>query len=232
MFPTPRSLVPAFLALSLLACSSNGDGSNGSGGSGGTSSGGTSSGGTSSGGTSSGGTSAGGTSTGGTSAGGTSSGGTSSGGAAGSGGTTSSGCTQVVIGDFQLLDTETGGASLAYALTGLDATQEHVLYVEFFDVAGAQSAGSFDLSQPPDDNYSTCAHCLLAFEDVNGSAPTAFFQESGSLVVTTADTGYTGKSAGSFSNVRLAQVTLQGSTSTKVPNGRCLELSGAWDHTQ
>jgi len=217
MAPKLSSLVPALLSLGLLACSSNDGTSFGSGGSGGTSSGGTSSGGTSSGGTSSGGTS---------------SGGTSSGGAAGTGGTAGSGCTPVVIGDFQLVDTETGGASLAYALSGLDATQEHVLYVEFFDVAGAQTAGSFDLSQPPDDNYSTCAHCLLAFEDVNGSAPTAFFQESGSLVVSTPDTGYTGKSAGSFSNVRLVQVTLQGSTSTKVPNGRCLELSGAWDHTQ
>ena len=136
------------------------------------------------------------------------------------------------MGAFQLLDTEAGGSSLAYALTGLDASKEHVLYVEFFDVAGAQTTGTFDLSQSPDDNYASCAHCLLAFEDVNGGSPVAFFQQSGSLTVTTADTAYDGTSAGSLSQVRLVQVTLQGSSSTPVPNGRCLELSSTWDHTQ
>jgi hypothetical protein len=139
-------------------------------------------------------------------------------------------CTPVTLAAFVLLDQQTGGSSLAYDLNGLAPNQEHALYIEFFDTAGPQVAGSFDLSMPPDDDYKTCAHCLLAFEDVNGAKPTAYYPESGSLVVTTPDTAYSGASAGSLDGIKLVEVTLAGTVATPVPGGKCLTLSGSWMH--
>lgn len=158
-------------------------------------------------------------------------GGTAGSGAGGSGGSTAD-CTPVALGELLLTDGEAGGSSLAFALTGLDPAVEHAIYLEFYDVAGPQIAGSFDLSQPPDDNYATCARCLLAFEDVNGAAPTAYFQTSGALDVTAPDAAFTGKSAGTFDGVRLGQVTLEGTSTVPVAGGKCLLLTGAWDTTQ
>jgi hypothetical protein len=128
-----------------------------------------------------------------------------------------------------LLDTEPGGASLAYGVTGLSPGKQNVAYIEFYNVAGPQTAGKFDLSQPPDDNYSTCAHCLLVYEDLAGS-PTAFFPIGGSLNLTTADATFQGNSAGSFDSVTLVEVTVQSTVTTPVPGGRCLTLSGSWKH--
>ncbi|MEZ4374480.1 MAG: hypothetical protein R3B07_26900 [Polyangiaceae bacterium] len=150
-----------------------------------------------------------------------------SGGAAGGAGAES--CTPVSLGALIVADTETGGSSLAYELQGLDATLDDVIYVEFFDVAGAQTTGSFDLSQAPDDNYSTCAHCLLGFEDVGGSS-TPFYPESGSLEVTLADTQYTGVSAGQFNKVILRESTLTSSVTAPVQGGKCWLLDGSWQN--
>ncbi len=174
--------------------------------------------------TSSGGSSA----TGGSSAAGGAAG--SGGTAGGDGGTADAGsCPPISLGAFSLLDTEPGGSSLAYAVAGLAPGKEHVAYVEFYDVAGPQTAGTFDLSKPPDNNYSSCARCLLLYEDVAGS-PTAFFPESGTLELTTPDTTFQGASAGNFKNVKLVEVTLSSTVTTPVNGGRCLSLSGAWKH--
>jgi hypothetical protein len=151
-----------------------------------------------------------------------------SGGAGGAGGAAS--CKPVSVGAFQLVDTEAGGSSLAYSLAGLDAAHEHVLFIEFFDVAGAQATGTFDLSQAPDTNYKTCAHCLLAYENFELATPTAYFPVSGQMQVTTADTAYTGVSAGTLVNVKLIEVTVESSQTTPVPGGGCLLLNGTWSH--
>jgi hypothetical protein len=39
-----------------------------------------------------------------------------------------------------------------------------------------------------------------------------------------------GASAGSCDAIKLIEVTLEGSKTTPVPGGKCLSLSGAWDH--
>lgn len=155
-----------------------------------------------------------------------SSSGTGAGGAGGGGAP----CAKVTLGAFALSDTEPGGSSLAYDLSGLPGAEQDAVYIEFFDTAGAQTAGSFDVSKAPDDNYSTCAHCILAYEDINTATPIAYFQESGTLTVTSPDTLYTGASAGSLDSIKLVEVTLEGTTTTPVPGGKCLSLSGAWDH--
>ncbi len=141
------------------------------------------------------------------------------------------GCTPVSLGAFVLSDTQTGGSSLTYDVSGLTPNVESVLYVEFFDTAGPQAAGAFDLSLSPDDNYKTCAHCLLVFDDVNGAKPTAYFPVSGTLHVTTPDVAYSGASSGSFDGVKLVEVTVSGGTTTPVPGGKCISLDGAWSHS-
>jgi len=130
-------------------------------------------------------------------------------------------------------DTQAGGSSLVFELLGLDPKEQHLLYIEFFNVAGPQVAGSFALSNKPDDNYATCAHCVLAFENFTTMSPTPFFVESGTLTVTAPDTGYVGQSAGSLANVVLRESTLDKTVTTPVPGGRCLALASAtWDTTK
>ena len=223
------------LCLTNVACSTS-DG----GGTGGVSSGGVSSGGaglsTGSGGFATGGAPSG-AGSGGGGTGGAATGGADAGGAAGASGVggsagtagDASACTAVTLGAFQLLDTEPGGVSLAYSVTGLAPGKENVAYIEFYNVAGPQTAGNFDLSQPPDNNYSSCARCLLVYEDLSGT-PTPFFPVSGTLNLTTADASYQGTSAGSFTGVTLVEVTVQSTVTTPVPGGRCLTLSGSWKH--
>jgi hypothetical protein len=150
------------------------------------------------------------------------------GGAGGVGG--SEPCTPVGVGAYVDVMTEEGGSNLLYDITGLDPASEDVLFVEFYDVAGFQTVGDFDLSQPPDNQYQTCAHCLVAYENFNDASPPAFFQASGTLHVTVPDITYSGATAGSFENVKLVEVTIDSSVSTPVPGGRCLLLNGSWDH--
>lgn len=155
---------------------------------------------------------------------------TGSGGGGGAGGEGGEGaCRAVTLGEVQFVDTRAGGSAVVYTLLGLDPAQESAIYLEFYDVAGPAVAGAFDLSQPPDDDYATCAHCLFAFEDLAAEAPTPYFQSSGTLVVTTPDVGFTGVSAGSFQGIVLSEVTLEGTRTTPLPGGRCLTLDGSWE---
>jgi hypothetical protein len=156
----------------------------------------------------------------------------SGGSGSGMGGGGGEACTPVTLGAFELSDTEVGGSSLTYALQGLAANQDHYLFLEFFDQAGPQTTGSFDLSQPPDDNYSTCSHCVLVFENFNDASPTAYFPVSGRIGVTEPDVSYTAESAGVLTGLRLVQVTIDQTVTTPVPGGACLALADSpWDTT-
>jgi len=155
------------------------------------------------------------------------------GGAGGVGG--GSPCASVTITDMYdeepWLQEDPPASDLLYLMVGLNENQVHVLNIEFYDVAGAQTTGDFDLSEAPDDSYSTCAHCLFAWENAEGNPTTSYFQSGGTLRVTTADTAYDGTSAGSFIGVQLVEVTQVGEEWTPVQGGKCLMLSGSWDHT-
>lgn len=151
-------------------------------------------------------------------------------GAGGTGGADA--CLPVTLGKPLDTDTQAGGSSLVFELLGLEPKEQHLLYVEFFDVAGPQVAGSFDLSKMPEDNYATCAHCVLAFENFSTPSPTKYFVEAGTMSVTAPDTAYAGKSAGTLSSVVLRESTLEKTVTTPVPGGRCLALAPAtWDTT-
>lgn len=135
----------------------------------------------------------------------------------------------MTLGNLLSVDTEAGGSSLVFSVEGPDATQDHVVYIEFFNVAGTPTEGSFDLSQSPDDNYSSCARCLLGFEDLGG-ASTPYYPASGSLVVTNADTSFSGVSSGIFQDVILVESTLTSSVTAPVVDGKCWSLGGGWEH--
>lgn len=101
--------------------------------------------------------------------------------------------------------------------------------VEFY----ATTPGTFNLANAPDDNYSTCDHCLVVQEDNSGtpaqpSATRFYYQQSGSM--TFSGTTSTGPITLSLSNVKLVEVTIAGSpsfASTPVPNGQCLHITSA-----
>jgi hypothetical protein len=168
---------------------------------------------------------------------GTAAAGGSGGTASGTGGTTTGGgggvvCTPVTLGALQLTDTEDGGSSLAFAIEGLASGHEHILFLEFFDHAGAQTAGSFDVSQPPDDNYSTCAHCVLAYENFDLGSPTEYYPDSGTIDVSEPDVSFTGESSGTLTSMRLIEVEVNSTVTTPVPGGGCLSIvSSPWDTT-
>ncbi len=149
---------------------------------------------------------------------------------AGSGGAES--CSPVTLGKQLDSDSAPGGSSLVFELAGLDSTEQDLLYLEFFDVAGPQKSGTFDLSLAPEDNYTSCAHCVLVFEDFTTMSPTKFFPVSGTMTVTTPDTALNAHSKGLLAELVLREVTLAKTVTTPVPKGRCLRLSAAmWDST-
>ena len=96
--------------------------------------------------------------------------------------------------------------------------------------------GTFDLSAAPDNDYATCAHCVLLLEggDEPATASRAFFQRSGLLTAEVVPQGASTQSKGSLSNVVLQEVTIDPNTSavTFKPSGACYALTHAsWDTT-
>ncbi len=100
----------------------------------------------------------------------------------------------------------------------------------------ALSAGSFDLSKAPDDDYSTCTHCVVMLrggDDVDSAIEVAF-QTSGTMVIDQVTSPPGKASKGSLQGVRLVEVKIdpETSASTPVSGGECYFLASAsWDTT-
>lgn len=100
-------------------------------------------------------------------------------------------------------------------------------FVNFNSRFGVMGAGTFSLSEPPNDNRGTCPDCISVFEDqVTPNAPPArvFFQSAGEiqLDVNPRTQVFRGRVAG----LELIEVTLDGTlSSTPVPNGQCLRVA-------
>jgi len=104
--------------------------------------------------------------------------------------------------------------------------------IEFYFM-GAPAPGTWDLSMGADANYATCVHCVLLYQDVPmmGAANKLFFQESGTMAVT-AFGANPNMCAGSLTNVKVIEVTIDPVTftSTPVPGGACYTIASAmWD---
>jgi len=93
------------------------------------------------------------------------------------------------------------------------------------------SVGDISLGTNPNDNYSSCTTCILAYEDIEGSGSAkTFFQRAGTLnVQSVTDDGanHITSIEGTMTDIVLEEVTIDATTtvSTPVPNGSCLEIS-------
>jgi hypothetical protein len=101
-----------------------------------------------------------------------------------------------------------------------------LLWINFYygygDPPPLTGPGTFTLGETPDEqNWATCGTCvlLLANCDDQGACDKYFFAESGTLTVTDFQTG--GNFAGTLTNARLVEVTIDTTTydSTPVPGG-------------
>ncbi len=83
--------------------------------------------------------------------------------------------------------------------------------------------GSVILGQGDHANYNTCSSCLLVSAGLK-----RYFADSGILKVTALGASNI-RFAGELKNVKLVEVTIDGSTfkSTPVPGGECLTISSA-----
>jgi len=134
------------------------------------------------------------------------------------------GCTVVsATGPPVLIDQQAGSASYRVVLDDPalgDVAAEDDLVLQFYSPA----AGTFALGTAPNDDFATCAQCLLANVDPGGAAPRTFFQSAGS--VTLGDDPTDGSLDATLSGVELVEVTIGASyASTPVPGGACLSLT-------
>ncbi|EYF07299.1 PPC domain-containing protein [Chondromyces apiculatus] len=85
--------------------------------------------------------------------------------------------------------------------------------------------GTFDLSAPPDDNFGTCANCILITEDFDGQTSQRFFFQSEGTLTLDRDPIAELDLAATVTGLRLVEVTLDETlASTPVPGGACLSV--------
>ncbi len=144
------------------------------------------------------------------------------GGTAGASGTGGQSCTSITVGAF----IGDNAARVVSAVSpNIGGSDPDVLSVGLY----SSTTGSFNLANETDLN--TCNQCVLAFEDVTNSGTARYyFQQSGSLTVNSVNSSTPAFSSGTLANVKLIEVTINGTTATPVLNGKCLILnSGSWN---
>jgi hypothetical protein len=172
-------------------------------------------------------TGTGGGSTGGNGTGGT----TTNSGGGGTGGQAA--CTQISYDKIRGTQIGTYSADLA----AFGAADPDSLNLQFYPTDMTTSwSGSIDLASAENANYQTCSTCVLVAQDTpDGAAPAKlFFQTAGTVDLGTAmlsdqDMDVVPISDGSFTGLKLVEVTIDPDTfeSTPVPGGACLELASA-----
>ena len=91
--------------------------------------------------------------------------------------------------------------------------------------ADGHRTGTFDLTQNGDDNYLTCARCVLVYAD---GGQKIFYQSEGALQIAAGSKQLGGTIDATITNLKLIEVTIDGdSVSTPVPNGACLTVASA-----
>lgn len=146
------------------------------------------------------------------------------------------GCVPISLVSIQPYPTSPDTVLFSYYFPETGGSDPDQILIEWFPPSGQNiEAGTYDLSQPPDDNYATCVHCVRGAEDIVGTEETkSYYPASGSLIIHNIDTPLDGKSKGSLVNVKLVEVTIDQQTgqSTPVAGGSCLYINSAsWDLT-
>jgi hypothetical protein len=97
---------------------------------------------------------------------------------------------------------------------------------QFTVVLANDDGGTFDLSMAPDDNLSTCEHCVVLLEDADAmGVPTRiYFQSQGSVEYSGLPVAG-GFFSSTFTGVRLVEVTIDDmGVSTVVDGGGCVDI--------
>ncbi|MBK6916641.1 MAG: hypothetical protein IPH07_04485 [Deltaproteobacteria bacterium] len=144
----------------------------------------------------------------------------------GSGGSSSTGtmsdCAQVTA--TEMMDASNNPGlffTQADDLIGDDMTLD-----QFTVVLANDDGGTFDLSMAPDDNLSTCEHCVVLLEDADAmGVPTRiYFQSEGSVEYSGLPVAG-GFFSSTFTGVRLVEVTIDDmGVSTVVDGGGCVDI--------
>lgn len=149
-------------------------------------------------------------------------------------------CNEIIeiatLDDFAVVNAVAGVGSVSGAPVEGFGEGHHLLMVEFYQFGGPQTAGSFDLSDAPNNNYETCDNCIRVLVDIGDSGPaTQFFPSSGNVNIEVPDEEGTGQSKGSLTDVTLFEVAIDPYTyrSEPINTGRCVHVSEiAWDLLQ
>jgi Low-density lipoprotein receptor domain class A len=153
--------------------------------------------------------------------------GSGQGGAGGDGGSGPAGCTALTLDAFGQAQVE-----LSYAVYVASFTPNLVTAAaDNFRVAiqgppyDGDRTGTFDLTQNGDDNYRTCARCLLVYAD---GGQKIFYPSQGTLEIAPGSKALGGTINATITNLELVEVTIADDlTSTPVPDGACLTVASA-----
>lgn len=136
------------------------------------------------------------------------------------------GCVIATVGEWSVFATDdvsiTYQANIEPAIEGR-RYQLHLLFNRYM----TDYVGTFDLSAEPDDNFGSCARCVLGFDITQPDQ--GFFVESGTL--TLGESPFTRILDASLSDVRLVEVTIEAvdfvPTSVPVEGGECVSIASA-----
>ncbi len=107
------------------------------------------------------------------------------------------------------------------------------LYGDFVNGGGGITTGAHDVSVPPEDNYATCAYCVLMRRCADAqcsNVEAVFFPTAGTLQLDVLSQAGMGSFQGSISDFNWEEVTIDSSTyeSTAVVGGDCFNLTAAY----
>jgi hypothetical protein len=149
------------------------------------------------------------------------------GGAGGTGDSGSDGCTPLTIAPFDQAQVDPTFAVYVTSFTpniGAGAADNFRLAVQGLPYDGDKT-GTFDLTQNGDDNYQTCARCVLVYADGDQKI---FYPSQGTLQIAPGSKPLGGSIDATITNLKLVEVTIASdSTSTAVTNGACLTVASA-----
>jgi hypothetical protein len=153
------------------------------------------------------------------------------GGEGGSGGEVPRVCGEVTLGAIIVSDQAEAPSSVQYFTEFTPAIGEDdgdFAAIDFYQGSGYDGAqrGTFNLGEPEEAQYQTCARCVRIFQDLGGQNEKVFFQESGEMFVDPSSDQMNGSPVFTISDVTLIEVTIDAEyLSEPVPNGECLHVT-------
>jgi hypothetical protein len=156
------------------------------------------------------------------------------GGNGGQGGAPPRNCTEITPGTIVVAYDSHDVPSITRYYTELDSPlaepETDHMNLEFYDGGGFDGGqvGTFDLGTADESQYSSCARCLLVYQDYSSIEGKLFFQESGTLVVNPGSDQMNGAPDVELQDVTLVEVVIGDDfVSTPVVDGACVHIQQA-----